>query len=110
MHFSLHGTHGSIQVKDLAIPYEESSASFNLNSGAKFTEMHVRWTRKPDEMVVGTEIPQEALMIQEFARLAGSIRDGGRPEGKWLEFTRNTQLLIDAVRESIEIGFKSVEL
>ena len=108
----MHGANGSLHVKDLASPYTESSASFDFSSGAKFTELHIGWTRKPEELVVvGTDLPQEALMAQEFSRLVRYVCDSGsRPDAQWPGFTRKTQMLIDAVRRSIELGFRPVEL
>ena len=107
----MHGANGSLHVKDLASPYTESSASFDFSSGAKFTELHIGWTRKPEEVVVGTDLPQEALMAQVFSRLMRCVWDSGsRPDAQWPGFTRKTQMLIDAVRRSIVLGFRPVEL
>lgn len=111
MDLSVHGKSGSLHVRDLAIPYEENSASFKFNRGARFAELHIGWSRKPEEVEVATELPQEALMITEFARLVRDIRDYKRsPETKWPEISRKTQALVDAVKRSIEKNFEPVYL
>jgi hypothetical protein len=50
-------------------------------------------------------------MVQEFARLVQNIRDaGGKPEGKWPAITRKTQVVLDAVKASIDKGSEPVEI
>jgi len=72
MHLSMHGGTGSLQVRDLAIPYTESPAASDFNSGAKFTEL-LSW-------------------FQEFSGLVRFVRDSrSRTNAKWPEFTRKTQ-------------------
>lgn len=111
MDLYLYGTLGSIHLGDFIIPYTEDSASFSLSSGPSLTELHLGWNKKPEEVHVTLPLPQEALMVQEFARLAVSIRDcGSCPDPKWPEISRKTQLVLDAVKKSIELGFKPVEL
>lgn len=110
MDVNLYGTQGSLHLTDFIIPFEESSASFSFSSGSKFTELHLGWNKKPEKVCVQLQLPQEALMIQEFARLSGNIRVGGRPDTKWPNISRKTQLVLDAVKRSIDLGFKPVEL
>ncbi|XP_008810257.1 uncharacterized oxidoreductase At4g09670-like [Phoenix dactylifera] len=111
MDLSVHGTMGSLQVEDLAIPYQEDSASFEFNSGAHFAELHIGWSPKPDKVTVAADLPQEALMVSEFARLVQMIRSSHRrPDPKWPDISRRTQLLVDAVKQSIENNFKPVNL
>lgn len=105
MYLTVVGTNGSIRVKDLAIPFRESLASFDLNFGAN------TWSRKQEEVVVEADAPQEVSMVKEFARLVRCVRDCGcGPEMKWFEFSRKTQVVLDAVMGSIELGFKPIVL
>ena len=77
MDITITGTHGSVNVYDFIIPYQETSASFDITLGAKFAELHIGWNTKPEEVEVANEIPQEALMIAEFSRLVQAIRTTG---------------------------------
>ncbi|MQL87958.1 hypothetical protein Taro_020510 [Colocasia esculenta] len=111
MDLSVHGSGGSLQVTDLAIPFREDRAAFESTAGAHFSELHLGWSRTPEEVAVEAPLPQEAMMVKEFAELAMGVRDGfRRPEPKWGEVTRKTQLLVDAVKTSIELGCKTVDL
>jgi hypothetical protein len=50
-------------------------------------------------------------MVQEFCRLVRGIRDGGAGvEKKWPGITRKTQVVMDAVKASIDNGFESVDV
>ena len=50
-------------------------------------------------------------MVVEFSRLVAGIRGAGlSPEGKWPEMARKTQLVIDAVKASIEREFEPIKL
>ncbi|KAJ4964531.1 hypothetical protein NE237_016380 [Protea cynaroides] len=100
------GTVGTLQVHDFAGPYEEKSASFTTVSQIGLTERSL-----PSHHVVTTDLPQEASMVTEFSRLVKSIKDGGsKPEAKWISLSRKTQLVVDAVKASIENGFESVQV
>ncbi|KAG6422971.1 hypothetical protein SASPL_113354 [Salvia splendens] len=56
-------------------------------------------------------LPQEVLMVKEFSRLVGSIKyDGAKPEKKWPTLSRKTQLVLDAVKASIDKGYETVEI
>ncbi|KAH7683564.1 D-xylose 1-dehydrogenase (NADP(+)) protein [Dioscorea alata] len=111
MDISIQGTSGSLHVADFVIPYQEDSASFELITGAHFAELHIGWSKTPDEVLTLTNLPQETLMVQEFARLVGLIlSSGGRPDPKWPDTSRKTQLVMDAVKKSIDLGFKPVAL
>ncbi|KAK7305663.1 hypothetical protein VNO77_43571 [Canavalia gladiata] len=103
------GSNGSLHLKDFIIPYQETSGSFDFTFGAKFVDLHIGWNVRPEEVHVATKLPQEGLMVQEFARLVDSIRDcGSRPSSQWPEISRKTQLVIDAVNKSLDLGFKPV--
>lgn len=111
MDIAISGSRGSLSVYDFIIPYQETSALFDFISGAAFAELHIGWNKRPEEVEVGTELPQEALMVAEFARLVGAIRaTGSRPDSKWPQISRKTQLVMDAVKKSIDGGCKTVYL
>lgn len=112
MDLSISGSNGSLHLEDLIIPYEETSASFKYTSGAKFAELHIGWNVKPEEVRVDTSgLPQEARMVQEFAKLIQGIKyNGWLPDQKWAEISRMTQLVLDAVMRSINHGFEPVHM
>ncbi|KAM1413319.1 hypothetical protein ACFXTO_025933 [Malus domestica] len=111
MDLAMTGSNGSMHCNDYIIPCQENSASFDFTSGATFVELHIGWNAKPGEVTVISELPQEALMVQEFARNAEDIRKfGKRPDSKWPEISRKTQLVLDAVKKSIDLGCKPVKL
>lgn len=111
MDITLVGTNGTLHVTDFVIPYEEKSAEFSVASKSSFANLHIGWDPLPSKHVVATDLPQEALMVQELARLVQSIRDaGGKPEGKWPAITRKTQVVLDAVKASIDKGSEPVEI
>lgn len=105
------GTKGTLHVHDFIIPFQESEASYSVASESWFNELVTGWVAKPAEHVVSTSLPQEALMVKEFSSLVGAIKAGGSPpEMKWPIISRKTQLVIDAVKLSIERGFEPVEV
>lgn len=111
MDLSISASNGTMRCNDYIIPYVENSASFEFTSGAKFAELHVGWSVTPEEVRVVSQLPQEALMVQELSRLAEGIREFGyRPDRKWPDISRNTQLVLDAVKKSIDLGCKPVSL
>lgn len=108
---TLYGTNGTLHITDLVIPYEEKCAEFCVASRSNFIKPTIGWDPLPRKHVVTTDLPQEALMVQEFARLVQNIRDAGsRPEGKWPAITRKTQVLLDAVKASIDEGSELIEV
>ncbi|KAF6144575.1 hypothetical protein GIB67_006067 [Kingdonia uniflora] len=111
MDLAIYGTNGSIRLRDFIIPYSESSASFDFTTGAKFLDRHIGWNVKPANVEVASELPQEALMVQEFAKLVKKVKNSeSRPERKWGDISRKNQIVLDAVKKSIDLGFKPVEL
>lgn len=111
MDLAISGSNASIRANDFIIPHKEDSALFEFSCGAKFAELHIGWNMEPKEVRVECDMPQEALMVQELARLAQGIkRYGHQPDGKWPEISRKTQLVLDAVRRSIDLGFKPIQL
>ncbi|GAA0148051.1 hypothetical protein LIER_07597 [Lithospermum erythrorhizon] len=104
-------SNGTMHFHDFIIPFQEQSARFSYTSDAKFADLHVGWNMKPQEVELASPLPQEAMMIQEFARLVENIRSGvGKPDSKWPQTSRATQLVLDAVRTSIELGFQPVRI
>lgn len=111
MDLTMCGSKGTLHLKDFIIPYQETSASFDFTFGAKFVDLHIGWNVRPEEVHVANKLPQEALMVQEFARVVASIRDcGSQPSAKWPEISRKTQLVVDAVNKSLQLGCKPVAL
>ncbi|KAK6280254.1 PREDICTED: uncharacterized oxidoreductase At4g09670 [Theobroma cacao] len=109
MDLAITGSRGSLNLRDFIIPYQESSASFEFTLGAKFLQLHIGWNVKPQKVVVASELPQEALMVQEFARLVHGIRtSASHPDPKWPDISRKTQMLLDAVKKSVDFGCKPV--
>ncbi|XVE77445.1 hypothetical protein DITRI_Ditri13aG0063300 [Diplodiscus trichospermus] len=109
MDLTITGPKGSLYLNDFIIPYQESSASFEFTLGAKFVELHIGWNVKPEKVDVASELPQEAVMVQEFARLVQGIRTSAfQPDRKWPEISRKTQMLLDAVKKSVDLGCKPV--
>ncbi|ESQ33365.1 hypothetical protein EUTSA_v10008044mg [Eutrema salsugineum] len=94
------GTKGTLRVHDFVIPFQETEASFSTSSKDCFSEHKVV-----------TEFIQEACMVIEFARLVGEIKNrGAKPDGFWVSISRKTQLLVDAVKESIDNNLEPVFL
>lgn len=112
MDLSVSGSSGSLHVKDLLIPFQEDSAFFEFTLGAKFVEMHIGWNVKPEKFVVECDgLPQESLMVREMGRIVEGInKNGCQPERKWPEISRKTQLVMDSVKKSIDLGFEPVYL
>ncbi|KAL4652418.1 hypothetical protein ACB092_01G231900 [Castanea dentata] len=111
MDLAICASKGTLHVKDFIIPYQEHSASFDFTLGSKFVDLHIGWSVKPEEVCVTSQLPQEALMVQELARLVEGIRKSKfRPDSKWPEISRTTQLVMDAVKKSIDLGCKLVHL
>ncbi|KAJ3702667.1 hypothetical protein LUZ61_006372 [Rhynchospora tenuis] len=111
MQMTVIGTKGALHVTDFIIPYEEEKGSFTFVSDAGFTELVTGWVPVPSKHEVTADLPQEARMVKEFSRLVKLIKDEGKePETKWPEITRKTQLVIDAVKKSVDNGFEPVDI
>ncbi|KAF5953301.1 hypothetical protein HYC85_006157 [Camellia sinensis] len=105
------GTKGNLRIHDFVIPFQENVGQFYAASKSKFAELALGCEPIPSEHAVMTDLPQEALMVSEFARLAANIeRNGSKPEKKWPTISRKTQLALDAVKALIEKGFEPVEV
>ncbi|XP_043691213.1 uncharacterized oxidoreductase At4g09670-like [Telopea speciosissima] len=100
------GTKGTLHVHDFIVPFEEKTASFSTISQIRFAERAL-----PSQNVITTDLPQEVCMVSELSRLVKSIKEGGsKPESKWPSISRKTQLVLDAVKASIEKGFEPVQV
>lgn len=111
MEVSVVGTRGTLHLSDFVIPFEEGSAPFTFASNSGFTELVTGWQPLPSKHVVNTDLPQEACMVAEFSRLVRGIKDSAsKPGQQWPDVTRKTQLVLDAVKASIDEGFEPVEI
>ncbi|KAG6399814.1 hypothetical protein SASPL_141299 [Salvia splendens] len=111
MCLAVSASNGTLNVDDFIIPYEETAAGFSYTLGAKFANLHIGWNMKPQHVRLETKLPQEALMIQEFSGLVKGVKYlGARPDTRWAETSRCTQLVMDAVKNSIDYGYKAIKM
>ncbi|KAL8261428.1 hypothetical protein R6Q59_025477 [Mikania micrantha] len=111
MNITASGTKGSLHLNDFVIPFEEKQASFTTATESKFTDLVTGWVPLPSHHTVMTDVPQEACMVTEFSRLVKSVKnDGGVVEKMWPTWSRKTQLVLDAVKASVEKGGEAVSL
>ncbi|KAH6827884.1 Oxidoreductase family protein [Perilla frutescens var. hirtella] len=102
------GTNATLSVHDYVGPWEEKKATFSTLTNKSGSESEGRGEHS---ITITTELPQEALMVREFCRLVGNIKFGGdKPEKKWPTLSRKTQVVVDAVKLSIDRGYQNVEL
>ncbi|KAL5560068.1 hypothetical protein UlMin_036279 [Ulmus minor] len=104
------GTDGTLHINDFVIPYQEHEASYTTGSKSGFDDLVTCWSPKPSKHIIATELPQEVSMVREFSHLVGAIKKGGKPETKWPTRSRKTQLVLDAVKASVDKGFEAVEV
>ncbi|KAF9612259.1 hypothetical protein IFM89_038681 [Coptis chinensis] len=105
------GTGGTLHVNDFVIPFEENKAVFSSAFKSGFTELVTGWTPLPSEHIVPTDLPQEVQMVREFANLVKAIKESNsKPDTKWPSISRKTQLVLDAVKASIDKDFEPVEI
>ncbi|KAJ4950414.1 hypothetical protein NE237_027246 [Protea cynaroides] len=104
------GTKGTLHVHDFIIPQDEKIAPFSTISQTAFKPLFIGWDPLPEQHVVPVDIPQESYMVTEFSRLVKSIKEGSKPEKKWPIVTRKTQVIVDAIVESIRKGFVQVQI
>ncbi|RYR55951.1 hypothetical protein Ahy_A05g021770 isoform A [Arachis hypogaea] len=105
------GTKGSLRVHDYIIPNQEKEARFSTSSNSNWVELSLGWAPNPSDHVVYNDLPQEVHMVKEFARLVGAIKyNNSKPEDTWPIISRKTQLVIDAVKTSIDNGLEPVEI
>lgn len=105
------GTKGTLHVHDFVIPHQEKEASFSTGSECGFNDLVTGWAVGPSKHMVKIDLPQEALLVTEFARLVVAIKfQNMKPEKKWPIISRKTQLVVDAVKGSIDKGFEPVHI
>lgn len=105
------GTKGTLHVHDFIIPYDEKKASFYAASESSFDDLVTKWASEPNKHVIENNLPQEVLMVSEFSRLVAEIKfNNSKPEKKWPTISRKTQLIVDAVKASIDRGFEPVQI
>ncbi|PKA49095.1 putative oxidoreductase [Apostasia shenzhenica] len=111
MELSVIGSKGALHLSDFIVPFEENAAGFTFASDSWFTDLVTGWQPLPSKHVVSTDLPQEALMVTEFSKLVGAIKDSGsKPERKWPIISRKTQAVLDAVKTSIDNGSQPAEI
>ncbi|KAE8727807.1 Cytochrome P450, family 78, subfamily A, polypeptide 7 [Hibiscus syriacus] len=105
------GTYGTLHLTDFVIPYQEHEASYIASAKSRFNDLVTGWTPRPSEHTVTADLPQEVCMMREFAKLVQDIKkNGAKPDIKWPTISRKTQMVLDAVKASIEKGFEPVEI
>ncbi|KAM0035902.1 putative gfo/Idh/MocA-like oxidoreductase, NAD(P)-binding domain superfamily [Helianthus debilis subsp. tardiflorus] len=105
------GTKGSLHLNDFVIPFEEKQGTFTTATESGFTELVTGWAPLPSQHTVMTDLAQEVRMVTEFARLVKSVKnDGAAVEKLWPTLSRKTQLVLDAVKISVEKGGETVSL
>lgn len=111
MNLTVQGTRGTLHVEDFCIPFEETKASFKFISDMKPKPLFIGWENRPEEHEVIAEVPQEVAMIEELSRIVKNIRDGGgKIDPFWPSIMRKTQVLVNAVMESIHTNFDIVKI
>ncbi|XP_027367404.1 uncharacterized oxidoreductase At4g09670-like [Abrus precatorius] len=105
------GTRGTLHVHDFVIPYHEKEASFMAGTETSFDDLVTGWAKQPSKHTVNTDLPQEVLLVREFANLVAQIKfKNSKPDKKWPTISRKTQLVLDAVKTSIQRGFEPVRI
>ncbi|XP_050213887.1 uncharacterized oxidoreductase At4g09670-like [Mercurialis annua] len=111
MYVTAIGTKGTLHLNDFIIPFEEKESSYTASSKCWFNELVTGWEPSPSQHKVFADLPQEACMVREFARLVGNIKaNGAKPDKTWPTRSRKTQLILDSIKISIERGFEPVEI
>lgn len=105
------GDNGYLRFHDFVVPFNEHVGPYYVNSNTQYSTAWVRVEPSPTEHLVPTEIPQEAQMVKAFSSLVGRIKRGDAAvEKNWFTISRKTQLVVDAVKASIDGGFKAIEV
>jgi len=105
------GSKGTLELDDFVIPRNEHLSSYKVKEAATWEDRSTGWGAKEEVRHVKTLLPQEALMVQEFAKLVGNIKNGsGVVDPKWATLARKTQVLLNAVKNSIESECKTISL
>ncbi|KAL2489306.1 putative oxidoreductase [Forsythia ovata] len=111
MDISVLGANGYLRVHDFVIPFQENVGPFYVTANTKFSELSIGIDPAPSEHKINTDLPQEALMVKEFSGLVSGIKEhGSGTEKKWPTMSRKTQVVVDAVKASIDKGFVPIEV
>jgi len=103
MRLTVMGSRAVLDIGDFVIPVKEDVATFQFNQGSAWVDRSTGWTRNTHVHEVKTELPQEALMLREFAQLVKGIITGtGKPNPIWPSVSKKTQAILNIVKESIE--------
>ncbi|KAL9680195.1 hypothetical protein QQ045_018073 [Rhodiola kirilowii] len=101
------GTNGTLHVRDFVIPFVEHEASFSAGTKTWFNDLVTAWDPAPSQHIITTDLPQEALIVREFANLVADIKTKGSKPEKHLA---NTEQKDAAVKASIDGGFVLVDV
>lgn len=105
------GSKGTLELDDFVIPQKEHLCSYRVKEAATWEDRSTGWGAREAVHHVKTLLPQEALMVQEFAKLVGNILNGsGVVDPTWATLARKTQVLLNAVKTSIESNCKTISL
>eukprot|EP00244_Chara_vulgaris_P009795 TRINITY_DN4292_c0_g2_i1.p1 TRINITY_DN4292_c0_g2~~TRINITY_DN4292_c0_g2_i1.p1 ORF type:complete len:378 (-),score=65.79 TRINITY_DN4292_c0_g2_i1:752-1885(-) len=103
--FEVSGTHAVVSMPDFVLPASEDIGVYEIR---KLTVDESRFWGKVIDVYaeeVPTELPQEALMVEEMARLVRGLKNGtGKIDRHWEEIAWKTQLVLNAIDESIRLG------
>ncbi|BBH09027.1 Oxidoreductase family protein, partial [Prunus dulcis] len=67
---------GTFDDGDNCCRYKGEEACFSFASETGFDEFVTSWVPPPSQHIVTTDLPQEVLMVREFSRLVGTIKNG----------------------------------
>lgn len=111
---TLLGTKGCLRLHDFPLPFEENLGYATFSEASELDYANIepgRWCPKPNEHVVETQFSQEVCMVMEFADLVQKVkRCEMKPQKTWPLLSRKTQLVLDAVKDSIHKGYQPVQI
>ncbi|VVB08645.1 unnamed protein product [Arabis nemorensis] len=97
------GTKGTLRVHDYILPYKETEASFITSTKAWFNDLVTAWVDPPSEHTVKTASARSVYV--------GEIKNkGAKPDVFWPSISRKTQLVVDAVKESLDKNYEQISL
>ncbi|GBG82532.1 hypothetical protein CBR_g34908 [Chara braunii] len=98
------GTTGLLTVMDFVLPSVETTSVFEIRRRSSNPHVygHIVDIERHE---VKTELPQEALMVNQMAQLARGLKNGtGVVDNHWPDIARKTQLVLNVIEESIKAG------
>eukprot|EP00897_Mesotaenium_endlicherianum_P007319 jgi/Mesen1/6615/ME000034S06074 len=88
----LGGTKGVVTLEDFVIPLQEDKCSFRIDSKGGLAENATKCTTEFSRHEVQLTLPQEALMLQQFASIVQGVKSGTQaPDAYWPSVSRKTQ-------------------